>query len=345
MPYSAALDGLRAVAILLVIFFHSQVPFIPGGNVGVDVFFVLSGYLITRVLLVEHALSGALNLRRFYRQRLLRLTPPLLFMLLLYAVFAPLIWADYYFHARDWFVVLTYQADLALVFGMAPEKMIHAWSLGVEERFYLLWPLALLGLLALSVRKAVLAVLVIVVLIGFWRMTALQFLSMDSNEAYYRFDMRVSGLLLGAALGIWIGRNLSVSRRLLRCRWLLLSWGGMLVVILCPVSDRERLSFGLPLVEATVLLTIVWLNCCPQGILGRMLSWRPLAYVGQLSYGLYLFHYPIMSYLQQEQSWGLTLLLGGGLSLIMAVLNHHLIEQPIRRWRKSMVEARVSAAV
>lgn len=345
MPYSAALDGLRAVAILLVILFHSQAPFMPGGNVGVDVFFVLSGYLITRVLLVEHALSGTLNLRRFYRQRLLRLTPPLLFMLLLYAVFAPLIWSDYYFHARDWFVVLTYQADLALVFGMAPEKMIHAWSLGVEERFYLLWPLVLLCLLALSVRKAVLAVFVIVVLIGFWRVTALQFFSMDSNLAYYRFDMRVSGLLLGAALGIWIGRNLPVSRRLLRCRWLLLSWGGMLAVILCPASDRERLSFGLPLVEVTVLLTIVWLHCCPQGILGRMLSWRPLAYVGQLSYGLYLFHYPIMSYLQQEQSWGLTLLLGGGASLIMAVLNHHLIERPIRRWRKSMAEARVSAAV
>ncbi len=86
MPYSPALDGLRAIAILLVLLFHGRRPGLPGANARVDVFFVLSGYLITCILLAEHQAAGSLDLRRFYRQRLLRLTPPLLLLLLLYAL-------------------------------------------------------------------------------------------------------------------------------------------------------------------------------------------------------------------------------------------------------------------
>ncbi|MBV2134482.1 acyltransferase [Pseudomonas sp. MAP12] len=345
MPYCAALDGLRAVAILLVLLFHAQVPIFPGANVGVDVFFVLSGYLITRILLAEHQTGGALDLRRFYRQRLLRLTPPLLILLLLYAVFAPLLWPDYYFHVRDWVTVLIYQADLALVFGMGPEKMIHAWSLGIEERFYLLWPLALLGLLALRSQCAALTVLLAgALLVGLWRLAALQLWSMDSSEAYYRFDMRISGLLLGAGLGIWIGRGLPVSERLLRRRWLVLAWLALVAVVLYPTNDKGRLSFGLPPVEAAVLFTLLWLHCRPQGLLGRTLAWRPLVYVGQLSYGLYLFHYPAMEYLKLQQPWWVVLLGGTGATFILAVFSHHLIERPIRRWRKAGGRIWVSAA-
>lgn len=345
MPYSPAIDGLRAVAILLVLSFHAQVPVFPGANVGVDVFFVLSGYLITRILLAEYQATGALDLRRFYRQRLWRLTPPLLLLLLLYAVCAPLLWPDYYFHVRDWVVVLIYQADLALVFGMGPEKMLHAWSLGIEERFYLLWPLALLGLLALRRQRTALTVLLVgVLLVVLWRMSALQLLSMGSAEAYYRFDMRISGLLLGAGLGLWIGRGLPVPERLLRRRWLVLAWLVLLAVVLYPANDKSRLSFGLPLVEAAVLFTLLWLHCRPQGLLGRTLAWRPLVYVGQLSYGLYLLHYPAMEYLKLQQSWWVVLLAGTGAAFVLAVFSHHLIERPIRRWRKSGATTEVSAA-
>jgi len=338
MPYCVSLDGLRAVAILLVLLFHAQVPVFPGANVGVDVFFVLSGYLITRILLAEHQASGTLDLRRFYRQRLWRLTPPLLLLLLLYAVCAPLLWPDYYlfFHIRDWIVVLIYQADLALVFGMGPDKMTHAWSLAIEERFYLLWPLALLGLLALrNLRAALVLLLAALLLVSLWRLMALQLWDVSGNEAYYRFDMRLSGLLLGAWLGLWVGCGLPVSERLLRRHWLLLAWLALLAVVLYPTGDKGRLSFGLPLVEAAVLFTLLWLHQRPQGLLGRALAWSPLVYVGQLSYGLYLFHYPAMAYLKLLYPWWVTLLGGAAVALLLAIFSYHLIERPIRRWRKA----------
>ncbi|MBA1276919.1 MULTISPECIES: acyltransferase family protein [Pseudomonadaceae] len=343
MPYSPALDGLRAVAILLVLLFHGRMPGLPGANVGVDIFFVLSGYLITRILLAEHQASGAVDLRRFYRQRLWRLTPPLLLLLLLYALFAPLLWPDYYFHIRDWIVVLIYQADLALVFGMGPQMMLHAWSLGIEERFYLLWPPALLGLMALrNLRVALTLLLAGIALLGLWRMTALQIGGVGSVEAYYRFDMRISGLLLGACLGMWIGNKLPVPEQLLRRHWLVLAWLVLLAVMLYPTDDKGRLSFGLPLVEVTVLYILLWLHCRPHGLLGKMLAWRALVYVGQLSYGLYLFHYPAMEYLKLQHLWWLTLLAGTAVAFVLAMFSHHLIEQPIRRWRKRPTSTPVS---
>lgn len=345
MPYSPALDGLRAVAILLVLLFHAQAPILPGANVGVDVFFVLSGYLITRILLAEHRAGGKLDLRRFYRQRLWRLTPPLLLLLALYALAGPWLWPDYYFHIRDLVTVLIYQADLALVFGMGPEKMTHAWSLGVEERFYLLWPLVLLGLLALrNQRVALAAVLTAMLLVSLWRVTALQLWGVSDGEAYYRFDMRLSGLLLGSWLGLWIGCGGSVSERLLLRRWLVLAWLALLAVVLYPTDDKGRLTFGLPLVEGASLLTLSCLHQRPQGLLGRALAWSPLVYVGQLSYGLYLFHYPVMAYLKLQQPWWVTLLVGTVVALLLAIISHHLIEKPIRRWRKSGAGAGVSVA-
>ncbi|MDT3708811.1 MAG: acyltransferase [Pseudomonadaceae bacterium] len=342
MPYSPALDGLRAIAILLVLLFHGRMPGLPGANVGVDVFFVLSGYLITRLLLAEYEANGILQLRHFYRQRLLRLTPPLLLLLLLYALFAPLLWPDYYFHARDWVMVLLYQADLALIVGMGPQMMLHTWSLGIEERFYLLWPLSLVGLLALRNLRVALAVLLAgFLLIGLWRMAALQLWNLSSLEAYYRFDMRLSGLLLGACLGMWIGHGLPVPEYLLQRHWLVLAWLVLLAVVLYPADDKGRLSYGLPLVELTVLYILLWLNRYPQGLLNKALSWHPLVYIGQLSYGLYLFHYPVMEYLKLQNPWWLTLFAGTAVALVLAIFNHHLIERPIRRWRKRPIKALV----
>lgn len=346
MSYSPALDGLRSIAILLVLFFHAQVPGLPGANVGVDVFFVLSGYLITRILLAELNSTGNIDLRRFYLQRLLRLTPPLILLLLLYAAVAPQLWPDYYFHARDLVAVLIYQADLALVFGMGPDKMAHAWSLGIEERFYLLWPLVLLGLVALrNLRMALAALLAAMVLVSLWRMLALQLWDVSVSEAYYRFDMRIGGLLLGSWLGLWIGCGLPVSEGLLCRRWLLLSWLTLLAaVVLYPTDDKGRLTFGLPLVEVAVLFTLLWLHWRPHGMLGRILAWSPLVYVGQLSYGLYLFHYPAMAYLKLQWPWWVTLLAGTAVALLLAIFSHHLIERPIRCWRKAACQKSLVAS-
>lgn len=150
LDYVPALDGLRVVAVALVILFHAGVPFLPGANLGVDIFFVLSGYLIGRLLLAEFRAHAAIDLRRFYRRRLWRLMPPLLLLLALYAALAPLVWPDYCFHLRDGIELLLYVTDIALVFGDGPQYLTHAWSLSIEERFYLLLPVLLLFLLRVS---------------------------------------------------------------------------------------------------------------------------------------------------------------------------------------------------
>lgn len=122
----------------------------------------------------------------------------------------------------------------------------------------------------------------------------------------------------------------------------MLAWPVLLAVVLYPTDDKGRLSFGLPLVEITVLYILLWLHCRPQELLSRTLACPPLVYVGQLSYGLYLFHYPAMEYLKLQHPWWFTLLAGTAVAFVLAVFSHHFIEQPIRRWRKRPMRTPVS---
>ena len=146
-------DKVRAIAVMLVMIFHSSVPLFHGGFLGVDVFFVLSGYLITRILLAELDKTGNIQLLRFYIHRLARLSPPLLLLLLLYLVAAPHFWPDYSWHVRDSLLTAMYLTDYAKALYNVPDMLRHTWSLSVEEHFYLLWPLGLMLLSPVSKRQ------------------------------------------------------------------------------------------------------------------------------------------------------------------------------------------------
>src|SRR4051812_5944530 len=139
LRYNPALDGLRAVAVVLVIADHCSVPIFNQGYFGVDLFFVLSGFLITRLLTDEIDATGQIDLSRFYLRRLLRLTPPLLLFLAAYLLIAPSLWpqVDFASHARDVALVAFYLSDYSQAFWHNPKVMIHTWSLSVEEHFYL----------------------------------------------------------------------------------------------------------------------------------------------------------------------------------------------------------------
>lgn len=333
LEYVPALDGLRALAIALVMLFHAGVPFLPGANLGVDIFFVLSGYLIGRLLLAEFRVHAAIDLRRFYRRRLWRLMPPLLLLLALYAVLAPLVWPDYYFHLRDGIELLLYLTDIALVFGDGPQYLLHAWSLGIEERFYLFFPVLLLFLLRISsYNRLWLFFLLLALLVTLWRFYWVQ---SDSYGAtmYFRFDMRLSGLLLGGMVAwlppAWLPDMGRVGRLMLP-----LMFGVLLLLVLPEHGQQWRLAYGLPVVELLTALGIIWVVQQPGCLLSKLLSAPALVYVGKISYGLYLFHYPIMQYLKGLYSWPAVAVGGVILAGVLAVLSWHLLEMPLSRWRK-----------
>ena len=140
--YNPELDGLRAVAVVLVISDHCCVPVFDQGYFGVDLFFVLSGFLITRLLIDEIDDTGRVDLWRFYLRRLLRLAPPLLLFLTAYMLIAPRLWPqfDLLLHMRDAALAVFYLSDYSQAFWHNPKVLIHTWSLSVEEHFYLIWP-------------------------------------------------------------------------------------------------------------------------------------------------------------------------------------------------------------
>jgi peptidoglycan/LPS O-acetylase OafA/YrhL len=149
MTYNPALDGVRAVAIIVVMLFHARAPTALGGYIGVDVFFVLSGYLITTLLLQELQTNHRIDLRRFYLRRLIRLAPALLVMLAIYVIVAPFVWPSIADHGWQAFLAAIYLSDYSVAFWGTPDILSHTWSLSIEEHFYLLWPVVL----AFAVRR------------------------------------------------------------------------------------------------------------------------------------------------------------------------------------------------
>lgn len=334
LEYVPALDGLRALAIGLVMLFHAGVPGVPGANLGVDVFFVLSGYLIGRLLHAEWLSSKQLNLKRFYKRRLWRLTPPLLLMLVLYGWLAHRVWPDHYFVWRDIAAVVLYLGDIAMVTGAGPIHLLHSWSLGIEERFYLILPLLLLVWLRYgSVQRFVWLALGLAVWVSLWRWYWIEPEPLFDATQYYRFDFRVSGLLLGVALAFAPARVFTTLGQGGAWSGLLLLLGLWLLVV-NPLGQAWRLAYGVPVAEVFTLLAIAHVLQQPQAPLARLLA-RPLwVYIGQISYGLYLFHYPLMQWLKLHYSWPLVALLGMAGALLLAALSWHLMERPLQRWRR-----------
>ena len=213
LQYNPALDGLRAVAVVLVMADHCNVPVFDQGYFGVDLFFVLSGFLITRLLVNEIDATGRIDLWKFYLRRLLRLAPALLLLLAAYLVIAPSLWpqVDFMSHLRDAALAGFYLSDYSQAFWHNPKVLIHTWSLSVEEHFYLIWPFAILLLARIEPRWRLVGLLVIYLLASAWRIFEYEIVGWDAT--YYRFDTRVGGLVCGALLATALRHRDSISER------------------------------------------------------------------------------------------------------------------------------------
>lgn len=327
MKYTPALDGIRAIAVMLVMAFHAKTPWVSGGFLGVDVFFVLSGFLITSILQGEIAQTGRIDIRRFYVRRFARLAPPLGVCLVLYLIAAPHVWPDYYHHTRDALLAALYLSDYSRALWQMPDILRHTWSLSAEEHFYIVWPLALLLLRPLSHRSALLVLLLLYAAGTWWRIQCL-----DLNgwgQAYYRFDTRATGMLAGAATALAI--RCSYGALLAWPAPILLAIAGYLITAALSWGDATALQIGVSCTELATASTIALI--LQQGAL-RWLGADWLTYIGRLSYGLYLYHFPIMLYLRKTQGWEIALVAGSAAALILAAASYHSVEALVRRRRR-----------
>jgi peptidoglycan/LPS O-acetylase OafA/YrhL len=331
LPYNPALDGVRALSILAVVLFHCEVPGAGGGFIGLDIFFVLSGYLITSMLTAQYR-HGGIEIGRFYARRALRLYPTLLLMVAAYVGLAPILWPadDRWLSAV---LAALYVYDYALAFRELAYTIGHTWSLGVEEKFYLLWPLALP--LLLRTRHPVGWLMAAFFAVTAWR----YFVAMNWtwSQAYFRFDTRMSGILLGAIAALTrfkvSGLALVTACMALLCLMALPS---------LPTSyQTEAVTLRITLAELSALVLI-----CFAAEHGRtkFLASRPLVYIGRLSYGIYLWHFPLVLLLRDTQPLWITLPVTLAFSFTMAALCLHLVDTPLKRWRqKAWPEVRRAA--
>lgn len=321
MRYSPSLDGLRAIAALIIVFYHAKPPSLSGGFFGVDVFFVLSGFLITRLLIVEHAAAGRIDYAAFMSRRLRRLAPALWLFLLVYLVVAPLVFIEtpWLKHARDAGWSAVYLVNYASSLSTGVSILGHIWSLAVEMQFYLLWPL-LLGVLLRFPRHVVIGAMVLLfVCATAWRWWAAENFG-NVWDFYVRADTRASGfLLLGCLLG-YLNCQINV-------RW---AWPACLILAFAMTFYSTHwlasARYGFTLAEIGAALLIM---SQPAWLGNRILVW-----IGTLSYGLYLWHYLFMRILREwGWEWPEIIVIGGVLGLLAAALSYYFVEQRFYRRR------------
>ena len=325
--YNPALDGLRAVAIVLVLLSHAHAPLFEGAFYGVDLFFVLSGYLITSLLLQELQRTDRIDYWRFYRRRFYRLMPALLLFLVVYCLLAPVLWPGQTDMYTDALVSALYLADYGIAFFDQPDTLLHMWSLSVEEHFYLIWPPLLALLVHRTPRGQLWRVVLGLLVLGWaWRvMWVAQ--GQLFYEIFFRFDTRATGLLTGALLAALV-REQPAWFQALRARLPHFMWLVLAVPLLMEQAwdDMNALVWGMTVVELATALVLVAV-LVPRGPLHDMLSARPLVLIGKLSYGIYLWHYPVVRYLRADLPWPAVVLLGFLISTALAAVSYYTVER------------------
>ena len=370
LAYRPALDGLRAVAVLAVMVQHAGIKLpwegheaLPGGFLGVDVFFVISGFLITSLLLAEHGERGRIDLPRFWLRRARRLLPAVALTITATAVLIAV--ADLRLNAaaarRDAFAAMAYVANWRFIFSHQsyfesfglPSPYRHLWSLSLEEQWYLLFPAVLLVVLAWLRHRPRLLIAALVAGAGasaLW-MAVLYHPGDDPSRVYYGTDTRAATLLVGAALAAAVTLLPHWFERLRGWLWLVgLAGAAGLALAFRTVDGREPSLYqggllGVALVSAAIVVGVGLPDS--RGPLHWVLGRRPLVAVGVISYGLYLWHWPIYVWLTPDRTGfggGRLILLRFGLTFALAYASYRLLERPIRRHGWSGVRARLARA-
>lgn len=364
--YIPALDGLRAFAVLSVIAYHMDLPFARGGLLGVTVFFVLSGYLITSLLLTEWNASGRIDLKNFWIRRVRRLFPAIALVLVVSAAVFTLFDHELLTKLRAdllpallWFTNWWYVFQDVSYFQAlgAPSPVTHFWSLAIEEQFYVIWPLLLLAMMKArtgktAMRRTTLALAVASALL----MAVLYDPTSDPSRVYYGTDTRAFSLLIGAWLAFaWPAYELDETSgaRLSKAELSIFDGIGVLaclalLAMIVLVDDFSPFLYRGGLVIASfVTAVIIAVIAHPRSRLGMALGWAPFVWVGKRSYGMYLWHYPTLLLLNPRNSTidPSPAYLVFELVLIVAIseLSYRFVENPIRKGELGKLARRIKA--
>lgn len=356
--YIIGLDGLRAVAVLAVLAYHLLPKVLPGGFIGVDIFFVISGFLITSLLLTEHAQTGRIKLRQFWLRRAKRLLPALLTVIGIAAAVALFVRGDILVGlGRQIFGALTFSnnwvevATGANYFDADNTRLFtNFWSLAVEEQFYVVWPFVLIIFLSLKWLRdrpkigmymclgfALASALVMVML----------FIQTNATRVYYGTDTHLFGLMIGAALAFWARSRVtdttlrrlyqpfwSLARQKLTQRLGLAAGVGLLVLMILMSTDAPFVYYGGLLLASLLTAAVIVATISKRLFLQKVLSLAPLEWIGARSYGIYLWHWPIWVLLSHAlpigSPWWTVPTLTTILTIVCATLSYRYIEMPIR---------------
>ena len=348
IPHIRALDGLRGAAVTGVVLYHGDR--LKGGYLGVDLFFVLSGYLITSLLLAEWRRADRVSLAAFWARRARRLLPALVVVLLGIAIYcvafaAPTELRRIRFdtlatlgYVANWRSIAAHQSYFDLF--SAPSPLQHTWSLAIEEQFYLVWPLLFVGLAAWWKQRTAQAVLATAVILG-GVSTALMFGLYDAanpNRAYFGTDTRsfalFAGIAIAAAIAIWGHTRLRSSRVLLELA-AVVSVAVLALMWFTIDGKAAGLYRGGFTVAGVAAATVIAAVANPRrGPIGWLFSFPPLCWLGLISYGLYLWHWPVDVVLNADRvgltGWPL-FAVRTAVALTISVASYYLIEMPIRR--------------
>ncbi|MCI6573847.1 MAG: acyltransferase family protein [Actinomycetaceae bacterium] len=358
--YNPAIDGVRTLAVFAVILYHMNVAWIPGGLLGVGVFFTLSGFLITGNLMRSWYAHGNLGLSTFWLRRLRRLMPAVIIVVLciwaLTPYLAPSSWETYkfagltaIFYVNNWATIF-YGNSYFDQFALSPFE--HMWSLSVEEQFYLFWPLVLLLFLVISRgKKAVVIALTGVVAIASFAWMSIAFhMGFDPTRIYEGTDTRAGALLVGALLALAMsgkpqttgnssGRGFvsSLIRTTNRIVADIVGIIGASVIIILMIVTPDSSPF---LYDAGIALLSLASAALLYGVsnqhtlVAAIFGWRPVAWIGERSYAIYLWHMPLVAFMREPLSlvplWLATLIVAAG-AIVLASVSWVLVEDPIRR--------------
>ncbi|RAM11649.1 acetyltransferase, partial [Listeria ivanovii] len=348
--YVPSIDGLRALAVIAVIAYHLNFSWAKGGFIGVDIFFVLSGYLITNILLTQWEKTQTLQLKQFWLRRFRRLIPAVYIMIVVVVIYSVLFHPEIlknlrgdaiasFFYVSNWWFIF-HNVSYFDSFGL-PSPLKNLWSLAIEEQFYLIWPAFLLVFLRwVKNPKLLLKIVIGLGLLSAIWMTILYDPGTDPSRVYYGTDTRAFDLLAGCALAfVWPFNRLSpvVPKK----SKAVLNIAGTLSILLflvftAFVSEYQPFLYrGGLLFVAIIGVTMIATISHPASYLSKIFSFKPLRWIGTRSYGIYLWHYPIITLttpvfeVGQPNIWRAILQVAA--TFIIAELSFRFIETPIRK--------------